>query len=240
MTAWVLAVLGLLLTVPLPAQQQHARSGPRSELPPTQFCSQLLTDNLLMVVGTVEQVTLFGIGTAVVRLRIDEHLSGERPDASSKDEEAPVLILAYAREFHSGSQALLVLEPFGEGGRFRVRYRIDARDADFRAKVEMSRRQVALVTLPDKRAREEGVIDLLVRSLASDDAWTRSYALSELQWIATVYPEVLDATRMRRLRSIALASRWPEVTDGVESVAIELARRTQALRARADEESSSP
>jgi hypothetical protein len=228
------ALVVMALCFPAPAQQT-AGEPTRSDCPPTQFCTSIVSGDVLLVVGTVESVTLFGIGTAVVRLRIDEHLRGKGPAEGES-----VLLFSYAREFHAGIRVLLVLEPFRDGGRFRVRFRLDARHADYRSKLAMCRRQVDLMDLPDAAERDAATFDLLRSSLGSGDAWTRRYAVAELKWIADVHPEVLTPGRLLRLRSAGLTSRWPEVTDGVDLVAIQMARHTEALRARSDEESSSP
>ncbi len=216
------------------AASKAAAERPR-HLPATRFGDEVLAREPLLVVGVTRSVARLGIGTAVVRVEVEEHLHGDGPRAGEV-----AVVLAYDGDFHAGGRDLLVLEGFGGGGRYRPLYRIDARDDDFRAKVAMCRRQVELLDEPDTRARDDATVELLARSLAAPDAWTRQYALSEVRWIAAVHPEVLSAARLLRLRTVAAASSWPDVTDGVESVAIELSRRARALPTDDQQESSPP
>jgi len=228
------AILAISLCLALPAWKPQVSQQVVGSLP-TEFASQVLQDDRLLVVATAEAVTLLGMGTVVVRLRVGEHLMGDGPGAGEV-----VLLLAYAREFHVGNKALLVLEPFGTGGRYRVRFRVDARGADYLQKVEMCRLQVAIMRMFPLSRREAAVLELLTDSLLAPDEWTRNYALSELSWISTVHPDLFTPDRLGKLRSVALISPWPEVVEGVESVFTSLARRVEALRARAEQESSSP
>ncbi|MDG2149462.1 MAG: hypothetical protein P8N09_08055 [Planctomycetota bacterium] len=227
------ALMTCFLCLALPGWQLGNSQRPAGLLP-TQFATQVLQGDRLLVVATAETVTLLGMGTAVVRLRVGERLAGEGPGAKEE-----LLLLAHAREFHVGNKALLVLEPFGKGGRYRVRFRVDTREVNYLQKLEMCRLQVAIIEGAPPNRLVPATLELLTNSLVAPDKWTRNYALSELAWISNVHPEFLTASRLAELRSVALISPWPEVTDGVESVLAIMARRTEALRARAQQESSS-
>ncbi len=205
-------------------------------LPPTRFGTQVLAENPLIVAGAVESVTRIGLGTAVVRLRIEELLLKQ---GAERVPEA-ILILTQAGDFQSGARGLLVLQPFGSGGRYQVQHRVDARDPDYRAKLSAARSQIQLMNIDGSERRAAATFEMLLELMGKPDAWSRANALSELNWVAAVNPDILNAERLRRLRHLGASSTWAEVRYGVESVANEMVRRTQALRLSAQQESSSP
>jgi len=204
-------------------------------LPPTRFAQEVLASRPLLVIGRTVRVTNLGIGTAVVILRIEEHLLGNGPEVGDE-----VVVFAYAGHFHAEAQDLLLLQPFGEHGRFRVGMRIDGREPTYREKLEMTRQQIALLDEPDPTRRSQRTLSLLVAGLEAPGEWTRLYALRELLWLAELRPQVFDERWRASLERTALVSPWPEVQAGVENVTSRLAAPAGPLPAGTQQESSPP
>lgn len=228
MMATVLATI-LALCLPL----QAASEQPGRSLPPTRLGQELLGQEPLVARVSTESATPFGMGTMVVRVRIDELIAGEGVDVGES-----VVIFAYLGRYPTTGQALVYLVPYRNGGRYRLLEVIDGRDRNWTAKLKMTRATVALAAIHSRQGQAAATFDLLARSLESSNAWSRRYALRELDWMAARQPWVLTRARLRRLDTIASRSADPTVRLGVESVAITLDTATQALPPPESQESS--
>ena len=241
-------------TPPPRAVERMARTpDPDDGLPPTRFASDVLAGRPLLAVTRTVSVTNLGIGTAVVRVRIEEPLLGElrepptgdtararRADATRPRVGDELVVFAYAGHFHEEGQDLLMLRPFRDHGRYRVGMRVDGRDKAFREKVGMARRQVQLLEVDDPDLRDALTFQVLREALGAPGAWTRAYALREFTFLARTRPDLFDAARLRSLALLARASPWPEVRQGVESVTMLAARPDGPLPADREGESSPP
>lgn len=225
-----LLAMALALCLPLQAEGEAPTVRP---LPPTRLGLELLGQEPLVARVTTESATPFGMGTMIVRVRIEELISGRGPGVGES-----VVIFAYLGRYPTAGQALVYLLPFRDGGRYRLLEVVDGRDANWTAKLQLTRATVALTAIPSRQAQAAATFDLLARSLDAPNAWTRSYALRELQWMAAQQSWVITQARLRRLGAIAARSVHAEVPSGVESVAMTLQAATRALPPQDSEESS--
>jgi len=228
-------LIALLLQALGGPEPQRAPPEPDDGLPPTRFAADVLAGDPLLVEATTLSVTPFGIGTAVVKVRVDQRLMGSEHDVGDE-----VLVFAYVGHFVTRGRNLLLLEPFGSGGRYQVRMRVDGRDPDYRDKLAMSRAQILLMDVRPRSARIVATLDLLARALDHSSAWYRAYAIREMQWIASERPEVLNAPWLRMLAQMGIRSPHPEVRRGVESVANILASQSDSLLLDDEGQSSTP
>jgi len=225
-----LLALALTLCLPLQAKSDGLIERP---LPPTRLGLELLGQEPLVARVSTESATPFGMGTMIVRVRIEERIAGQGPGVGES-----VVLFAYLGRYPTSGQALVYLLPFRDGGRYRLLEVVDGRDPNWTAKLQLTRATVALTTIASRQAQAAATFDLLARSLDAANPWTRGYALRELEWMAAQQPWVLTQARLRRLGVIADRSVHPEVLVGVESVAMTLQAATRALPPQDSEESS--
>jgi len=208
---------------------------PPPPVPPTRMGTELLARRPLVAVARTVSVTNFGIGTAVVRMTVEERLCGAGAEPGED-----VVVLTYAGHFRAGDRDLLHLLPFGRRGRYEVLQRVSGQDPDHRAKLSMTRRQIALMDVAERQSRAAATFELLLASLASADEWTRSYAAAELTWMAQHQRWVFTPTRIRRLSTLARSAVRPDVRAGVERVTTLLSSDPGPLPRGPEQESSPP
>ena len=226
------SLLALVLGLCLPLQAGVGEPAPRS-WPPTRLGLELLGQKPLVARVTTESATPFGMGTMIVRVRIEELIAGQGAAVGES-----VVIFAYLGRYPTTGQALVYLMPFRAGGRYQLLELVDGRDPNWTAKLQLTRATVALTAINSRQAQAAATFDLLARSLGSPNAWTRRYALRELDWMAAQQSWVITQARLRRLDVIAARSVHPEVPIGVESVAMTLQAVTRTLPPQDSEESS--
>jgi len=226
----------LLLLALQGAPSSRAPSAPADlPFPPTRMGLELLSQQPVVAEVETVKVTPFGIGTAVVRMKV---LTPLHPDVQAEGREFTVF--AYEGHFAEGSQDLVYLLPFRRGGRWRVLQRVDSRDADYRAKLAMTRATIALLAEHDAQRQAESTYRLLANSLRSRDGWTRRYALSELRFMAARRNDLFTAERRAALATLGEASPYPEVGAGVVTVTAIAESASRSVPSRAPQESPPP
>lgn len=211
---------------PAPARDAH--------IPPTRLGLEVFADAELALVGRVQTVSRVGLGTGVLRVQVEERLMG---DVRRGDE---LVVLGYATDFLPGSREILFLRRFRDGPRFEVTRRIDARDPDFAAKLDVTRRTSRLLDIRAGPDRDAAAIELVLDALDDRADWTRRYGLAELGWLASTRSDLFTPLRRARLEALAASTSDPDVRAGVESVTIALAPHPLSLPAPPRQESSSP
>jgi hypothetical protein len=224
----------LALAVSVCAQDAPAPEPP-PPVPPTRLGVELLATCPLVVVARAIATRPAAIGTELVRVRVLERMlgAGTRPG----DELA---LLTPDGQFEFGSEDLLFLRPYGEGGRLEVAERIASTDAHYESKLSITRRSIWLMEIADAEQRNDAAFALLFDLLRSKDAWTRRHALDELTWMATASHGLFTGSRRARLLAAGRVSLHEEVSRGVESVARLLESEDDRLREAAEKEQSRP
>lgn len=209
-----LLALPLLLAMQLPASPHTAERfepGP----PPTRLGLTLLAQDPLVAEVHTTSATPAGLGTAVVRLRVERLLrapAGAPPPGE-------LIVLAYDGHFRPGGSDLVWLVPYRSGRRWRVLEAVDGRDAEYGAKRELTAATIALEREPGAARREAATIELLLASLRGPSAWTAAYALGELRFLAATRPALFTTDLRARLSAASRGAVHPFVGPGVENVA---------------------
>ncbi|MHC5209928.1 MAG: hypothetical protein ACYTG2_04325 [Planctomycetota bacterium] len=223
----------VLLGLALVPQDAPARKAPR--VPPTRLGVELLSNCPVVVVARTIATREAAIGTDLLRVRVLERMLG--PDTRPGDE---LSVLSPAGQFLFGSEDLLFLRPYGEGGRFEVAERITITDKHYAAKLTITRRMIWLMEIADVEQRNDATLALLFDLLRSKDEWCRRHALDELAWMATARHSVFTASRRARLLTVGRVSPHEKVSRGVEIVARSLESEDARLREAAQKEQSGP
>ncbi|MFT7464581.1 MAG: hypothetical protein ACI9EF_002937 [Pseudohongiellaceae bacterium] len=233
----LLTTVALLLCSGLSSAQVQTDGPVSCPLPPTRLAQGLLSQEPIVAQVMTESITAFGMGTVVVRARIDELISAPalQPEVAVGDS---VVLFAFVDRYPTSGKALVYLSPFRRGGRYELLEVVDGRDINWKAKLEMTRATVALLSITSRQGQAAATFDLLARSLMSSNSWVRRYALRELEWMAAQQSWVITQARLRRLRSLSARSAHPEVPNGVERVAMTLEAATRPLPPQDSEESS--
>ena len=82
--------------------------------------------------------------------------------------------------------------------------------------------------------------DLLRRTLRSPDAWSRSYALAELRFMAARRTDLFTPARRAALKALAARSPYPEVGPGLEVVEVVVEGAARRSSSRGTQQESSP
>ncbi|RKY20262.1 MAG: hypothetical protein DRQ55_08200 [Planctomycetota bacterium] len=183
------------------------------ELPPTRMGQELLSLRPLVAEVRTLSVTSFGIGTAVVRMRVERRLSHEGPEAG-----AELVVFAYDGHFLPRGRDLVHLLPFRRGGRWRVVQLVDGRDRNYRAKLAATRANLALMTIEDDARRAAAAMLMVLDFLSAPDRWTRDYALGELHFLAVTRKDLFTPVVRQRLNAVVTASPDDALRRGVELV----------------------
>jgi hypothetical protein len=185
----------------------------RPAVPPTRLGTELLVFEPLVAEATTLRVTPFGIGTAVVRVRLDRVLSEGGPADGTE-----LVVLAYDGHFSPLGRDLVHLLPYRRGGRWRVLERVDGRDRDYHAKVAVTAASLQLAAMDDADHRDTTTLTWLTDLLYSPDRWTREYALGELRFVAVTRAPLFTPAVLMRLEALASTTPDPDLRRGVELV----------------------
>jgi hypothetical protein len=228
------ATAGLVLLGTLLVPQRAPAPRPPG-VPPTRLGVQLLANCPVIIVARTIAIREAAIGTELLRVRVVERMLGAdtRPGAE-------LSVLTAAGQFLFGSEDLLFLRPYGEGGRFELVERIAISDKHYAAKLTITRRTIWLMEIADAEQRNDAALALLFDLLRSKDEWTRLHALDELTWLATTQHELFTPSRRARLVTAGRVSPHEQVSLRVESVARMLESGDTRLREAAEKEQSRP
>lgn len=225
-----LLVLALLLRL---AAAQAVPADPA--LPPTQLGQETLARSPVVAVTRVISVRPGGPGTDLVRVRLLERVRGAGLAAGDE-----LALLVPQGTLRFGSEDLLFLRPWREGGRYELAQRVSAGEPHYEERLAVVRRTVWLVDAPDAQRRADATLDMLLALLASPREWTRGYAAAELRWMARERRELFTPERIARLRAAGRACRHADARAAVDSVASLLSSAAPVAPGTALPESSPP
>ena len=140
-------------------------------------------------------------GGAIVRVEVETWFYGDH--APGQDE---VTLLAHPDDFFTGTELLLFLQRFENGGRFTYLNRILKSDSDFEAKRKVLERTLALRDFPRDEDRRHEVRRRIYEDAGSIDAWTRAHVLLEIAWLRRNWPGLLTRPDLADLRELARRS----------------------------------
>jgi hypothetical protein len=228
-----LLVLGLAL-LPQEAPAPRPPADPPA-VPPTRLGTELLASCPVVVVARTIAIREAAIGTELLRVRVVERMLGAATRAGEE-----LSLLTAEGQFVFGSEDLLFLRPYGEGGRFEVVQRVASTDKHYAAKLTIARRSIWLMEIADAEQRHEATLALLFDLLRSKDEWSRRHALDELAWMATARHALFTVSRRARLQTAGRVSPHEEVGRGVERVVQILESEDARLREAPEKEQSPP
>lgn len=206
------AVLLALLLLARPAGAQ-ATAAALPALPPTRLGLETLAHSPVVAVTVVIAVRPSGPGTDLVRVRLVERMRGAGLAAG---DELSLLVPQGSLRF--GSEDLLFLRPWRDGGRHELVQRVSASAPHWEERLSIVRRTLWLLEVSDPQRRVDATLDLLLELLASEREWTRGYALAELRWMAGAQRALFTPERIARVRAAGRVSRLADVRAGVDSV----------------------
>lgn len=140
-------------------------------------------------------------GGAIVRVEVETWFYGDH--APGQDE---VTLLAHPDDFFTGTELLLFLQRFENGGRFTYLNRVLKSDSDFEAKRRVLERTLALRDFPRDEDRRHEVRRRIYEDAGSIDAWTRAHVLLEIAWLRRNWPGLLTRADLADLRELARRS----------------------------------
>jgi hypothetical protein len=206
------ALAALLLLRVLGAAQVPAPDA-LPAMPPTRLGLETLAHSPVVAVTVVIAVRPSGPGTDLVRVRVVERMRGAGLAAG---DELSLLVSQGSLRF--GSEDLLFLRPWRDGGRHELVQRVAASVPHWEERLSIVRRTLWLLEVPDPQRRVDATLDLLLELLSSEREWSRGYALAELRWMAGAQRALFTPERVARLRAAGRVSRLPDVRAGVDSV----------------------
>ena len=156
-------------------------------------CDVILTGK----VGAISELR----GGAIVRVDVETWYWGERAPGQTE-----VTLLAHPDDFFTGTDLLLFLQRFENGGRFIYLNRVLQSDPDFGAKRRVLERTLALRQLATDEERRHEVRRRVYEDAGSSDAWTRAHVLREIGWLRRTWPGVLTREDLADLRELAKRS----------------------------------
>lgn len=226
------ALAALLL---LPGLAMAQGPPPGAGMPPTQLGQETLARSPVVAVTRVISVRPGGPGAELVRVRLVERMRG---DGLAAGDELALLVPAGTLRF--GSEDLLFLRPWRDGGRHELVQRVSAAEPHYEERLAVVRRSMWLIDAPDAQRRADATLDLLLELLAAPREWTRGYAAAELRWMARERRELFTPERLVRLRAAGRVSRHADARAAVDSVASLLSSPDPVAPGPAAPESSRP
>ena len=140
-------------------------------------------------------------GGAIVRVEVETWFWGDHAPGQTE-----VTLLAHPDDFFTGTELLLFLQRFENGGRFTYLNRILKSDSDFEAKRKVLERTLALRDFPRDEDRRHKVRRRIYEDAGSIDAWTRAHVLLEIAWLRRNWPGLLTRADLADLRELARRS----------------------------------
>ena len=140
-------------------------------------------------------------GGAIVRVEVETWFWGARAPGQSE-----VTLLAHPDDFFTGTELLLFLKRFENGGRFTYLNRVLESDSDFEAKRKLLERTLALREVPRDDDRRHEVRRRIYEDAGSIEPWTRAHVLREIAWLRKTWPGLLTRADLADLRELVRRS----------------------------------